>query len=186
MTWAGGRLSTNIPYDLASNGVVPSLRAMVGFIERLRKPKLPVVLGSPERDGVVNQRPATTLQDITPPILRNFSYPTNIINSNTPSSTSASLSTWEQLGEICSFSSDTASRTLRDRTAGLEDPFFYTTDRTPYKQLIDPDEELNVNDGGELSTNLGPLTIERRVGKRHRRSTLLGLSSSQVQATSRL
>ncbi|KAI0447425.1 hypothetical protein F4803DRAFT_322588 [Xylaria telfairii] len=158
---------------------------MVGFIERLRKPKLPVVLGSPERDGVVNQR-ATTIPDITPPILRNFSYPTNIINSNTPFSTSASPSTWEQLGEICSFSPDTASRTFRDRTAGLEDPFFYTTDRTPYKQLIDPDEGRNVYDGGKRSTNLGPLTIEKRVEKRQRRSTLLGLSSPQVQATSRL
>ncbi|KAI1756694.1 hypothetical protein F4782DRAFT_278021 [Xylaria castorea] len=156
---------------------------MVGFIGRLRKPKLPVVLGSPERDGVVNQRAATRTQDVTPPVLRNFSYPTNITNSKTPSSTSASPSTWEQLGEICSFSPDITSRTRLDRTAGLEDPFFYTTERTPYKQLANPDEIPKVN---KHSTDLELLTVERTVEKRHRRSTLLGLSSSQVQATSRL
>ncbi|KAI8954707.1 hypothetical protein F4801DRAFT_575108 [Xylaria longipes] len=135
---------------------------MVGFVERLRKPKLPVVLGSPERDGVINQRAATTrTQDIAPPVLRNFSYPTNITNSNTPSSTSATPSTWEQLGEICSFSPDIASRTCRERTAGLEDPFFYTTDRTPYKQLAYPDGILNVNHVDKHSTDLGLLTVER-------------------------
>ncbi|KAI0859593.1 hypothetical protein F4860DRAFT_525989 [Xylaria cubensis] len=133
---------------------------MVGFIGRLRKPKSPVVLGSPERDGIVNQRATTTTRtpEITPPVLRNFSYPTNIGNRKTPSSTSASPSTWEQLGEICSFSPDVASRTRLDRTAGLEDPFFYTTDRTPYKQLADPDEIFKVD---RHLTKSERLTVDR-------------------------
>ncbi|KAI0459415.1 hypothetical protein F5B21DRAFT_499595 [Xylaria acuta] len=134
---------------------------MVGFVERLRKPKLPVVLGSPERDGVVNQRAATRTRGVAPPVLRNFSYPTNIINSNTPSSTPASPSTWEQLGEICSFSPDIDSRTRRDRTAGLEDPFLHTTDRTPYKRLAGPIEILNADHVDKHSTDLGLLNVER-------------------------
>ncbi|KAI1733906.1 hypothetical protein F4680DRAFT_462805 [Xylaria scruposa] len=132
---------------------------MVGFIGRLRKPKLPVVLGSPERDGIVNQRVATRTKNITPPVLRNFSYPTNITNSKSPLSTSASPSTWEQLGEICNFSPDIGSRTRLDRTAGLEDPFFYTTDRTPYKQVANPDEILRVD---RHFTDFESLTVERR------------------------
>ncbi|KAI0189384.1 hypothetical protein EV127DRAFT_408919 [Xylaria flabelliformis] len=152
---------------------------MVGFIGRLRKPKSPVVLGSPERDGIANQRATTTTrtQKITPPVLRNFSYPTNIGNSKTPSSASASPSAWEQLGEICSFSPDVASRIRLDRTAGLEDPFFYTTDRTPYKQLADPDEILrkNVEKGG-------PKDKGTKISRNHSTSDRIFSPTSRITA----
>ncbi|KAI0200098.1 hypothetical protein F4808DRAFT_177832 [Astrocystis sublimbata] len=158
---------------------------MVGFIERLRKPKLPVVLGSPDTDGVVPQRTAPTSQATTPPVLRNFSYPTNILNSDTSSCTSTLPSTWDQLGEICSFTPENAPQTRRDKTAGLEDPFFYTTSRTPNKQPATRYEESDVGYGENKEADTEFLFIEKGWGKRHRRSTLLGLPSSQVQATSR-
>ncbi|KAI0972531.1 hypothetical protein F4678DRAFT_478405 [Xylaria arbuscula] len=120
---------------------------MVGFVERFRKPKLPIVLGSPPRDGASHQQFESRPPNVTPPVLRNFSYPTNITNYSPSLSAPAALeeppSTWDQLGEICTFSPSIAPRTRRqDRTAGLEDPFFYTTDRTPYQKLVDEDEKI--------------------------------------------
>jgi hypothetical protein len=153
---------------------------MVGFVERFRKPKPPIVLGSPRKDGVAHHQAAPRPQNTTPPVLRNFSYPTSITNSNPPPPTSvAQPSTWDQLGEICNFSPDTTSRTRRVRTAGLDDPFFYSTDSTPYRQLVDGDETQQL-------TDWGPPSQQAIVSKRRRRSTLLGLSSSQVQSSSRL
>lgn len=151
---------------------------MVGFIERFRKPKLPVVLGSPPRDSAVRQQPDPRPQHLATPVLRNFSYPTNITNRDPIVSTTPSPSTWDQLGEICSFSSDPVTRTRQDKITGLEDPFFYTTDRTPYKQLFNCKNNLDPNN--EI------IHTAKLAGKRQRRSTLLGLSSTQVQATSRL
>ncbi|TGJ86929.1 hypothetical protein E0Z10_g1808 [Xylaria hypoxylon] len=161
---------------------------MVGFVERFRKPKLPIVLGSPQRDGVIHQQAAPRSQNTTPPVLRNFSYPTYIATSTRPPFTSTtwgkSPSTWDQLGEICNFSPGTH----QDRNVGLEDPFFYTTDRTPYKQLVDFDERLITNCEVKQPTDSVHPTQQPAAGKRQRqrRSTLLGLPSSQVQSTSRL
>ncbi|KAI3334821.1 hypothetical protein F4824DRAFT_511574 [Ustulina deusta] len=128
---------------------------MVGFVERFRKPKLPIVLGSPQRDDVVHQQVVYRPQNITLPVLRNFSYPTNITNNKPPHSTPAVWeeppSTWDQLGEICNFSPSITSRTREDRTAGLEDPFFYTTDRSPYKKLAELGEKLNTNSDAKKS-----------------------------------
>ncbi|KAI1156843.1 hypothetical protein F4825DRAFT_473282 [Nemania diffusa] len=139
---------------------------MVGIIERFRKPKSPIVLGSPQTDGVVHQQATPRTQIVTPPVLRNFSYPTNITNNSPPPSISASPSTWDQLGEICNFSPDIDSRIRRDRTAGLEDPFFYTTDRTPYKQLVDV-EKITTSHEARHSTDSVPLSIEpKNVEKR--------------------
>ncbi|KAI0409729.1 hypothetical protein F4802DRAFT_614424 [Xylaria palmicola] len=152
---------------------------MVGFVGRFRKSKLPIALGSPEKDGVIHQQTEHGPQPITAPVLRNFSYPTYIINSSQPPPKSLSPSPWDQMAEICNFSSHKISQTRRDRTAGLEDPFFYTTDRTPYKQRTDLDETLNTSHTGQLSTELGFLAIERGVEKRRRRSTLLGPPSPQ-------
>ncbi|KAI8632092.1 hypothetical protein F5Y19DRAFT_472977 [Xylariaceae sp. FL1651] len=133
---------------------------MVGFVGRFRKPKAPIVLGSPQKDGVEHQQTAPIYQNITPPILRNFSYPTSITNSYRPPSISAAQieppSTWDQLGEICNFSPDTASRTGRARTAGLEDPFFYTTDRTPRKQSVDQDEIPNQFEAKQSTDSVPP------------------------------
>ncbi|KAI1356500.1 hypothetical protein F5Y01DRAFT_309909 [Xylaria sp. FL0043] len=120
---------------------------MVGLVERFRKPKLPVALGSPPRDGVVHQQVLSRPPIVTPPVLRNFSYPTNVTNNSplpsTPVLVQEPPSTWDQLGEICNFSSSITPRIRQDRTAGLEDPFFYTTDRTPYKRLVDPDDRID-------------------------------------------
>ncbi|KAI1281026.1 hypothetical protein F5Y07DRAFT_412914 [Xylaria sp. FL0933] len=120
---------------------------MVGLVERFRKPKLPVALGSPPRDGVVHQQVLSRPPIVAPPVLRNFSYPTNVTNNiplpSTPVLVQEPPSTWDQLGEICNFSSSITPRIRQDRTAGLEDPFFYTTDRTPYKRLVDPDDRID-------------------------------------------
>jgi hypothetical protein len=163
---------------------------MVGFVGRFRKPKSPIVLGSPQKDGVVHHKPTTKSQDITPPVLRNFSYPTSITNGAQPPSTSEAHreppSTWDQLGEICNFSSDIPLRTRRERTAGLEDPFFYSTGRTPHELLLGRDEKSNVKPETQQPTISEPPPGQTVVGKRQRRSTLLGLSSSQDQDTSRL
>ncbi|KAI1132079.1 hypothetical protein F5Y10DRAFT_284579 [Nemania abortiva] len=127
---------------------------MVGLVERFKKPKLPIALGSPQTDDpLVHQPAAPRPQNTTLPALRNFSYPTNITKSSTSPSTSETPSTWDQLGEICNFSPDITSRTRRDRAAGLEDPFFYTTDRTPYKQLVDLEEEIITDREARHSTD---------------------------------
>ncbi|KAI0535739.1 hypothetical protein GGR58DRAFT_529087 [Xylaria digitata] len=156
---------------------------MVGFVERFRKPNLPIVLGSPQKDGVIHQQAAHRPQNITLPVLRNFSYPTNITTRNRPPFTSPAWgelpSTWNQLGEICNFSPDTVPRTRQDRATGLEDPFFYTTDRTPFKQPADCDEKLGTRCAAKQSTDSVCPSQQAAVGKRQRRSTLLGLSSSQ-------
>jgi hypothetical protein len=159
---------------------------MVGLIERFRKPKLPVVLGSPPRGSAVRQQPDPRSQHLATPVLRNFSYPTNITNRDPIVSTAPSLSTWDQLGEICSFSSDPISRTRQDRTAGLEVPFFYTTDCTPHKQLFNGESNLDPNHEIIHSTDVVILSTAKLARKRQRRSTILGVSSTQVQATSRL
>ncbi|KAI0432957.1 hypothetical protein F5Y09DRAFT_352698 [Xylaria sp. FL1042] len=135
---------------------------MVGLVERFRKPKLPVALGSPQRDGVIHQQVLSKPPNVTPPVLRNFSYPTNLTNNNPSPSTPVVLeeppSTWDQLGEICNFSPSAAHHTRQDRIAGLEDPFFYTTERTPYKRLIDLDDKLDTNVDAKQSTDSVPWT----------------------------
>ncbi|KAI0164803.1 hypothetical protein GGR57DRAFT_514715 [Xylariaceae sp. FL1272] len=111
---------------------------MVGFVGRLRKPTPPVVLGSPRKDGVVHSQTTQSSVKRTPPIIRNFSYPTSIACGYRPPTpiTGNEPSTWDQLGELCTFSSS-ASRTARARTAGLEDPFFYTNECASYSRLAD-------------------------------------------------
>lgn len=164
-----------------------SVRTMVGFVERFRKPRLPIVLGSPQSDGVIHSQAPPAPRIATPHVLRNFSYPTNITSSSSPPpSTSPPSSTWDLLGQICNFSPDVVSQAHRDKSAGLEDPFFYTTDRTPYKQLVDLEEESLINPASKHSTSSVTLSIEPAVEKRQRRSTFLGLSSSQVHKSSRL
>ncbi|KAI0817480.1 hypothetical protein GGR55DRAFT_685112 [Xylaria sp. FL0064] len=159
---------------------------MVGLVERFRKPKLPVALGSPPRDGVVHQQVLSRPPIVTPPVLRNFSYPTNVTNNSplpsTPVVAQEPPSTWDQLGEICNFSSSTTPRIRQDRTAGLEDPFFYTTDRTPYKRLVDTDDRIDridKNTDARQSTDSVRWIHRTAVETRRRRSTLLGLPSSQ-------
>ncbi|KAJ3579238.1 hypothetical protein NPX13_g1326 [Xylaria arbuscula] len=139
---------------------------MVGLVERFRRPKPPVILGSPRRDRAGNQRLASRAQNVPPPVLRNFSYPTNVTNNNLlvpkPTAREERPSTWDQLGEICNFSSNTRPCTRRDRTAGLEDPFFYTTDRTPYRRLVDIDENHNINLTTNESTILGRQALPQK------------------------
>ncbi|KAI1118779.1 hypothetical protein F5Y14DRAFT_461606 [Nemania sp. NC0429] len=134
---------------------------MVGFVERFRKPKSPIALGSPQNDGVIPPQVSHVPRNTTPLVPRNFSYPTNLtIGSGPPPSTSPPPSTWDLLGQICNFSPDVASEARRDRTAGLEDPFFYTTDRAPYKQLVDLEEEIITNPVVRSSAGSVTLFIE--------------------------
>ncbi|KAI0508404.1 hypothetical protein F5B22DRAFT_638771 [Xylaria bambusicola] len=138
---------------------------MVGFVEHFRKPKLPV-LESPRNDSVVNRQFGFGPQNLAPPILRNFSYPTNVANTNSPLSTPTvweeQPSTWDQLGEICNFSLNTRPCTRQDRTAGFEDPFFYTTDRTPYRRLVDIDENSNTESNIKTSIDHRPVVQKRQ------------------------
>jgi len=174
-------------YYISSTHSAVVLRTMGGLAERFRKPKTPVVLGSPQKDGVVHDQWPPKSPDNTPPVLRNFSYPTSITNgTHKPLASAAEQpSAWDQLGEICNFSPDIISRTRQLRTAGLEDPFFYKTDRTPYRQLVDCDGSLDAKPATQqTTTGLALPSGQPAGGKRQRRSTLLGFSSAQVQATS--
>ncbi|KAI0104809.1 hypothetical protein GGR51DRAFT_560809 [Nemania sp. FL0031] len=132
---------------------------MVGLVERIRKPKSPIVLGPLQTHDVIHQQVASRPQNVTSPVLRNFSYPTNITKGSSSYSTRAPPSTWDQLGEICNFSPNRTSPARRNRAAGLEDPFFYTTDRTPYKQLVDLDDEITTNYEARHSTDSVPLSV---------------------------
>ncbi|KAI0482787.1 hypothetical protein GGR56DRAFT_207151 [Xylariaceae sp. FL0804] len=161
---------------------------MVVLVGRFRKPKSPVVLGSPAEDEVVPLQTPATPQHITPPVLRNFSYPTAIAVGAQPvpfpSSIREGQSTWDQLGEICNFSPDSVSRVGQARTAGLEDPFFFKSDRALYTRLEDRDDSLSSSSQSiQALDSTSPLQQEPRA-KRHRRSALLGLSTSQVQISS--
>ncbi|KAI2640500.1 hypothetical protein GGS26DRAFT_163040 [Hypomontagnella submonticulosa] len=160
---------------------------MVGFVGRFRKPKLPAV---PREDDILLQTP-TTLRRITPPVLRNFSYPSNVGNSEQPppfpSSSEAGQTTWDQLGEICNFSPDNISRTGREKAPILDDPFFFKSETDPYSRLDDESESFGVGISSEqLIDRESPSEEEFYSRKKQRRSTLLGLPSSQAQCSSRL
>ncbi|KAI2638178.1 hypothetical protein GGS21DRAFT_488878 [Xylaria nigripes] len=152
---------------------------MVGFVERFRKPKLPIVLGSPEKDSVEHQvyqvrDPIPRPQKIATPVLRNFSYPTSVTNTNPPPSTSPALkespSTWDQLGEICSFSVGFDFQARQARAAGLEDPFFYSTDRTSCKQLVNGEGPFITDPEAQQFIDSGPIPQIKGPEKRQRRS----------------
>ncbi|KAI1382166.1 hypothetical protein F4677DRAFT_458405 [Hypoxylon crocopeplum] len=161
---------------------------MVGFVGRFRKPKSPIVLGSPNEDDEIPSQTPATPQRFRPPVLRNFSYPTNIGSQEQPPpfpSSRATQTPWDQLGEICSFSPDSVSRVGQARTPGLEDPFFYKSEPEPYSRLDDDDDQSDGFSIGISSDQLfnpeSPSQEEPKTRKKQRRSTLLGLSSSQDQ-----
>ncbi|KAI0842065.1 hypothetical protein F5Y06DRAFT_292887 [Hypoxylon sp. FL0890] len=117
---------------------------MVGFVGRFRKPKLPVALGSPHEDNIaLSQRP-TTPRHFSPPVLRNFSYPFNVGNPEPPpfpSGPKAGQTSWDQLGEICSFSPDGTSRIGQARLLGLDNPFLFKSESERYTRLDDSESE---------------------------------------------
>ncbi|KAI1345122.1 hypothetical protein F5Y15DRAFT_410800 [Xylariaceae sp. FL0016] len=119
---------------------------MVGFVERFRKPKSPIAIGSPEKDEAIPLQAPATPQYNTPPVLRNFSYPIYIgLRGNSPSSSHhrGHQTTWDQLGDLCNFSPENVSRVGQARTAGLDDPFFYKSERAPYSRLYDQDDNID-------------------------------------------
>ncbi|KAI1416007.1 hypothetical protein F5Y13DRAFT_141053 [Hypoxylon sp. FL1857] len=165
---------------------------MVGFVGRLRKPKLAVALGSPHQDDtLLSQRP-TTPRQFSPPVLRNFSYPFNLSNPKPPppfpSELRAGQTAWDQLGEICRFSPDGTSRTGQTRLFGLDNPFLFKSETENYTILDDSESEtFDVGIASEqLIDRESPSPEEPKARKRQRRSTLLGLPSSQAQSASRL
>ncbi|KAI1810785.1 hypothetical protein GGS20DRAFT_579617 [Poronia punctata] len=129
---------------------------MLGFVEQFRRPKMPIVRGSPQKDGSLHDRETPRSPTTTLPVRRNFSYPTNIANNAHPLSlTARAPSAWDQLGQMCTFSPEIAVRARRARIAGLEDPFFYTTDTTPYTKVEECDESLGDDpEGGTQPTGL--------------------------------
>ncbi|KAI0008049.1 hypothetical protein F4779DRAFT_619046 [Xylariaceae sp. FL0662B] len=149
---------------------------MVGFVGRFKKPKSVVVLGSPGRDGTIppSEVPATS-QHPAPPVLRNFSYPTSVGTSArpppSPPESRAEQTPWDQLGEICNFSPNSISRAGQDRTRGLEDPFFFKSERGPYSRLVDQDERFGSATSSDRLLELEPQTQdEPKARKKQRRS----------------
>ncbi|KAI1208834.1 uncharacterized protein F4807DRAFT_468419 [Annulohypoxylon truncatum] len=160
---------------------------MVGFVERLRKPKPPIAPGSPSKDHILPSQQPTTPQYPRPPVLRNFSYPINIGNTEQlqyPSAPSTGQTAWDRLGEICSFSPDSVSRTGKVRTPTLDDPFFFKSGSEPYSRL---DDEEGYSFGISVSPEQliereSPSQEEPKSRKKQRRSTLLGLTSTEKNA----
>ncbi|KAI1082847.1 hypothetical protein F5B20DRAFT_486738 [Whalleya microplaca] len=163
---------------------------MVGFVGRFKKPKSVVVLGSPSRDETIPPQAPATPRHLRPPILRNFSYPTSVSSAQPPpypSESRAEQTPWDQLSEICNFSPESVSRAGQARTRGLEDPFFFKSERGPYSRLINQDERFSSTTSSDRLLDLEfPEQDEPQARKKQRRSALLGLSSSQAQNSSRL
>ncbi|KAI2467694.1 hypothetical protein F4781DRAFT_444031 [Annulohypoxylon bovei var. microspora] len=164
---------------------------MVGFVERFRKPKLPIAPGSPSKDHILPSQQPTTPQQTRPPVLRNFSYPTNVGNPEQPSYPSApptGETAWDRLGEICNFSPDNISRTGKIKTPTLDDPFFFKSGAEPYSRLDDEEGDsfgLSISPE-QLIERESPYQEEPKARKKQRRSTLLGLSSSQLSKSQSL
>ncbi|OTB08862.1 hypothetical protein M426DRAFT_7580 [Hypoxylon sp. CI-4A] len=162
---------------------------MVGFVERFRKPKSSIPPPSPRRDGVAQGQTRNIPRQFAPPVLRNFSYPTNVGKTEQPppfpSASKTSLSTWDQLGEICSFSPDNVSRTGHVKTFALDDPFFFfRSEPEPYNRLDDDESgDYTIGISSEpLFERESPSQEEPKTRKKQRRSTLLGLPSSRAQS----
>ncbi|KAI1096242.1 hypothetical protein F5B19DRAFT_488857 [Rostrohypoxylon terebratum] len=116
---------------------------MVGFVERFRKPKLPIAPGSPSKDYILSSQQPITPQHSRPPVLRNFSYPINIGKPEPPPYPTVpptGQTAWDRLGEICSFS---PNRTGKVRTPTLDDPFFFKSGEEPYSRLDGDDDDEN-------------------------------------------
>jgi hypothetical protein len=154
---------------------------------RFRKPKQPRVLGSPQTDDIIPaQAPATPLSP-TPLIARNFSYPINLTgggsqSSPDPAERRSGQSTWDQLGEICNFSPDSRIRTRQAGTSGLEDPFFFKSDREPYICLVSQELKASVSPASSHGSRpYAAAAREPQHEKRQRHSTLPTLSTSHDQ-----
>ncbi|KAL7629359.1 hypothetical protein AAE478_000879 [Parahypoxylon ruwenzoriense] len=157
---------------------------MVGFAGRFRKPKSPIALGSSSKDDIILSHTPTTPQRLTPPVLRNFSYPTNIGNSPQPpafpSSPGAGQTPWDQLGEICNFSPVSVSRAGQTRTVGLEDPFFFKSETEPYSRLDDEGDTLSFIAPSDQFFDRESLSQEEpKPRKKQRRSILSGKSTER-------
>ncbi|KAI0383847.1 hypothetical protein F5Y04DRAFT_278473 [Hypomontagnella monticulosa] len=147
---------------------------MVGFVGRFRKPKLP----APPRgdDNILPQR-------FAPPVLRNFSYPSNVGNSEPPPqfpfAPEPVQTAWDQLGEICSFSPDCISRTGQEKTPKIDNPFFFKSDTDPYGRLDDESESFGVGISSEqLIDRERPSEEELYSRKKQRRTPKLPRSQS--------
>ncbi|KAI5923280.1 hypothetical protein F4810DRAFT_710707 [Camillea tinctor] len=159
---------------------------MVGLIGRFKKQKSPVTLGSPQRDDIIPPQAPATPQNPVLSVSRNFSYPTSVGNSINSATTSPSSgndqSAWNQLGEICSFSSDTSPQIGQAGSAGIYDPFFFKSYRTSYHPLIDKDGHSG--DRPQPDRHDRPRSSsqeEHKTRNKQRRSALFGLSTSEVQ-----
>ncbi|XXG94635.1 hypothetical protein Hte_000892 [Hypoxylon texense] len=161
---------------------------MVGLKGRFRKLKSPVVRGSREGESDLSQTPATA-QNFRPPVLRNFSYPINVgiaIQPPTfPSGPSAEQTQWDHLGEICSFSPDSVSRTGQAKTTDVGNPFFFKSESESYTHLDDESQEFSIGVSSDFLRNRESQSLEElKARKKQRRSTLLGLPTSKAQTSS--
>lgn len=152
---------------------------------RFKKPKSPIILGSPEEDTIISPQTPATPATSNPPVLRNFSYPTSVASGiktpTLPKSDRTTQTSWDQLGDICSFSPNSPPRAV----TALEDPFFFRSDESQYTPI--PDEEDQAHSHGNsshINVTKASSKAEPSTRKKQRRSALLGLSTGQSQNTS--
>ncbi|KAI1105234.1 hypothetical protein F4804DRAFT_350989 [Jackrogersella minutella] len=148
---------------------------MVGFVERFRKPKLPITLGSSPKDLQAPSLRPTTPQHFSPPVLRNFSYPTNVGSPEQPpqfpSVPPVGQTAWDRLGEICNFSPDSISRTGHTKTLTLDDPFFFKSGEELYSRLDDEIDRFGFSISPEQLFDHESLSQEEpKARKKQRRS----------------
>ncbi|KAI0176266.1 hypothetical protein GGR52DRAFT_353387 [Hypoxylon sp. FL1284] len=164
---------------------------MAGLVGRFRKAKAPAAPGSPRENGSGSSHTSPAPHLYKPPVLRNFSYPTNVgalvQPPPFPPRRSTEQTQWDQLGEICSFSPDSVSRTGQAKTVGLSDPFFFKSEIEPYGHLDDDSEEFSIGVSTDyLRSRESQLLDELKARKKQRRSTLLGLPTSKAHTSPRL
>ncbi|KAI1758770.1 hypothetical protein GGR53DRAFT_524400 [Hypoxylon sp. FL1150] len=167
---------------------------MVGLTGRFRKLKLPVARGSREDDSNPPLTP-TAPHNPRPPVLRNFSYPTNVGNPVQPPPFPSGLGTeqtqWDQLGEICSFSPDSVSRIGQAKAPGLTDPFFFRSDTEFYSRLDDESEQFSIGISSDYLRNRESKSAEKnepkdKTSKLSKGQSLGDRLSNQNPVTSRL
>ncbi|KAK6071062.1 hypothetical protein SCUP515_08085 [Seiridium cupressi] len=157
---------------------------MLGF-GRFNRPKSQNHAAPSEDNSVISPRPLTTPRVFTPPVLRNFSYPTSISAGSKspayPKSYLAETTIWDQSRVICNFSTDNS---LKAGGADRDDPCFYNTDHFQYIRLDDQEEPSSTAIWNPSHpVHRIPPKEEPAVRKKQRRGTLLGLSIPQSHGT---
>jgi hypothetical protein len=114
---------------------------MPGFVRSTKLEASSDAVEVSAKDPPLPSQTPTSPQTSAPPVLRNFSYPTNITFDTEPSPTRTSPcligpTTWDQRGVICSFS---PNNNLRAGIVDLEDDNSYPSSTNKSPQKINPE-----------------------------------------------